>query len=77
MAQVSASIFKIPTESPQPIRGAASRARKAAAAKPKAASLVASRVVGVETRSATRGDGEVFEWPGWTCPSPDSACRRC
>ena len=48
--------MKIPTESPQPARGAVSRARKTAA-KPKAT----GRVVGVETRAATRGDGEVIE----------------
>jgi integrase len=57
MTQAPASIFKIPTKSPQPARGRASRARKAAAAVPKAA----SRVAGVETRAATRGDGDVIE----------------
>src|ERR1700750_2502556 len=57
MTQASAAVFKIPAESPQPVRGAVSRARKAAAAKPKPA----SRVAGVETRAATRGDGEVIE----------------
>jgi hypothetical protein len=57
MTQAAAAVFKIPTESPQPPRGKASRARKAAAAKPKAASWVA----GVETRAATRSDGEVIE----------------
>ena len=60
MTQAPASIFKIPTKSPQPARGPASRARKAAA-KPKAAGLAAGRVVGVDTRAATRGDGEVIE----------------
>jgi hypothetical protein len=54
MAQAPAAIFKIPTESPQPPRG---RARALAAARPKAA----SRVAGIETRVATRGDGEVIE----------------
>jgi hypothetical protein len=57
MTLAPAAVFKIPTESPQPSRGAVSRARKAAAAKPKPA----SRVAGVETRAATRGDGEVIE----------------
>jgi hypothetical protein len=55
MAQEPAAIFKIPTESPQPARGRARRAL--AAAQPKAA----SRVGGIETRAATRGDGEVIE----------------
>jgi hypothetical protein len=57
MTQAPAAVFKIPTESPQPARGKASRARKAAAAQPRAA----SRVAGVETRAATRGDGKVFK----------------
>jgi hypothetical protein len=57
MAHAPASVFKIPTKSPQPARGRASRARKAAAAMPKAA----SRVAGVETRAATRGEGQVIE----------------
>jgi integrase len=57
MTQAPASIFKIPTESPQPSRGRASRALKLAAAQPRAA----SRVAGMETRAATRGDGEVIE----------------
>jgi hypothetical protein len=61
MTQASAAIFKIPTESPQPARGTASRARKAAAAQPKAGRRAAGRVAGVETRAATRGDGEVIE----------------
>ena len=56
MTQAPAAIFKIPTESPQLARGAVSRARRATA-KPKAA----GRVAGVETRAATRGDGEVIE----------------
>jgi integrase len=60
MTQAPASIFKIPTESPQPARGAVSRARKTAA-KPKATSLAAGRVAGIDTRAATRGDGEVIE----------------
>jgi hypothetical protein len=51
MAQAPASIFKIPTESPQPVRGRASRARKAVMAPTRAA----SRVAGIETRAATRG----------------------
>jgi hypothetical protein len=54
MTQAPAAIFKIPTESPQQARGTASRARKAAAAKQKAASLAAGRVAGIETRAATR-----------------------
>lgn len=57
MTQAAAAVFKIPTKSPQAPRAKASRARKAAAAQPKAASWVA----GVETRAATRGDGEVIE----------------
>jgi hypothetical protein len=57
MTQATAAIFKIPTESPQPARGRASRVRKAAVAQPRAA----SRVAGIETRAATRGDGEVIE----------------
>jgi hypothetical protein len=57
MTQAAAAVFKIPTESPQPPRRKASRARKTAAAQPKAVSWVA----GVETRFATRGDGEVIE----------------
>jgi hypothetical protein len=57
MKQSAAAIFKIPTESPQPARGPASRARRVAVSQPKAA----SRVAGVETRAATRGDGEVIE----------------
>jgi integrase len=46
-----------PTESPQLSRGKANRARKAVAAPRKAG----SRVAGIETRAATRGDGEVIE----------------
>jgi hypothetical protein len=61
MTQAPASIFKIPTKSPQPARGKANRARKAAAAQPKAARQAAGRVAGIETRTATRGDGEVIE----------------
>ena len=57
MTQAPAAIFKIPTESPQLARGKANRALKAVAAPPKAG----SRVAGVETRAATRGDGEVIE----------------
>ena len=57
MTQAPASIFKIPAESPQPARSKANRGRKAAAVQPKSV----SRVVGVETRAATRGDGEVIE----------------
>lgn len=56
MARAPAAIFKIPTKSPQPARGRASRGRKAAAAQPK----VPSRVLGIETRAATRGDGYVI-----------------
>ena len=70
MTQAPAAGFKIPTESPQPARGAVSRARKTAAARPKA-SLAAGRVAGVETRAATRGDGEVIELdPGITVYPP-------
>ena len=50
MAQAPAAIFKITTESPQPPRGKASRARKAVTAPPRAA----CRVAGIETRAATR-----------------------
>jgi hypothetical protein len=57
MTQAPASVFKIPTESPQPARGRASRARKSAAAQPRAA----SRVAVVETRAGSRGSGEVIE----------------
>jgi hypothetical protein len=57
MTQAPASIFKIPTESPQPARGRPSRALKLTVALPKAA----SRVAGIETRAAMRGDGEVIE----------------
>jgi hypothetical protein len=57
MTQAAAAIFKIPTESPQPARGRASRARKAAAAQPRATTQAAGR----ETRAATGGDGEVIE----------------
>jgi len=60
MTQAPAAVFKIPTESPQLARGAVSRARRAAA-KPRAAGSAASRVADVETRAATRGDGEVIE----------------
>jgi hypothetical protein len=58
MTQAPAPIFKIPTESPQPARGRASRALKLAVAPPRAA----RRVAGTETRAATRGDGEVIDW---------------
>ena len=61
MMQAPAAIFKIPTESPQLARSRASSDRKAAAANPKSVGLSARRVVGVETRAATRGDGEVIE----------------
>ncbi|HET6190572.1 MAG TPA: tyrosine-type recombinase/integrase [Trebonia sp.] len=61
MTQAPVSIFKILTESPQPARGPVGRARKAAVAKPKATGLAAGRILGVETRAATRGDGEVIE----------------
>jgi integrase len=57
MTQAPASIFKIPTESPQLARCAVSRALKAVAAPRKAG----SRVAGMDTRAATRGDGEVIE----------------
>jgi hypothetical protein len=60
MTQAPAAIFKIPTESPQQSRGAVSRARKAAA-RSKAAGLAVGRVARIETRAATRGDGEVIE----------------
>jgi integrase len=62
MTQAPASVFKIPTESPQLARSAVSRVRKAAAAaRPKVARLAAGRVAGVETRAVTRGGGEVIE----------------
>ena len=61
MTQAPASIFKIPTESPQLARRLASRAHKATAAKPKLTGLAAGRVAGIDTRAATRGDGEVIE----------------
>jgi hypothetical protein len=57
MTQATAAIFKIPTESPQLAGGRISRVRKAAAAQSRAA----SRVAFIETRAATRGDGEVIE----------------
>jgi hypothetical protein len=57
MTQAPAAVFKIPTESPQPAHRKASRARKTAAAQPKAA----GRVAGIETRVAIRGEGEVIE----------------
>jgi len=57
MTQAPAAIFKIPTESPQPARGRASRARRAPAPQPKAP----SRVLRIETRAATRGEGDVIE----------------
>jgi hypothetical protein len=60
MTQAPASIFKIPTESPQQARGAASRARKTMA-KPKAAGLAAGRAAFIEARAATRDDGQVIE----------------
>src|SRR6185312_4803685 len=61
MTPAPAAVFKIPAESPQPFRGPAGRARKAAAAKPKAAGSAASRVAGAGPRAATRGDGEAIE----------------
>jgi len=61
MTQAPAAIFKIPTESPQLVRAKAGRARKAAAVKPKSVRLAAGRVASIETRPATRGDGEVIE----------------
>jgi hypothetical protein len=57
MTQAPASIFKIPTQSPQPSHGAVSRARKGTA-KPKATGLAAGRVAGIETRAATRATGK-------------------
>jgi hypothetical protein len=57
MARAPAAIFKIPTESPQPALDRASRARNAVTSPPRAA----SRVAGIETRAATRGDAEVIE----------------
>jgi len=60
MTQAPASVFKIPTESPQLARGSVGRARRPAA-KPRSARLAAGRVAGVETRAANRGDGEVIE----------------
>ena len=61
MTQTPASVFKIPTESPQPARGPVGRARKGTA-RPKATGLAAGRVVGAGTRAAIRGDGEVIEF---------------
>ena len=58
MTQPPVAVFKIPTESPQQAHGKASRARKAAAAQPKAATRTAGRVASSETRAATRGDGQ-------------------
>src|SRR6185437_4198335 len=58
MPQAAAAVFKIPTVSPQLPRA---RARKAAAARRKTPSLNVIPVTGVETRPATRGDGEVLE----------------
>jgi hypothetical protein len=60
MARATGAIFKIPTESPQPVCGAVSRVRKTAAVQPKA-SLVVGRVAGIEMRAATRGDGAVIQ----------------
>jgi integrase len=57
MTQAAAAIFKIPTKSPQRARSV----RFAPAAKPQAARLAPGRVAGVETRTATRGGGEVIE----------------
>jgi hypothetical protein len=60
MTQAPASVFKIPTKSPQNPHNrpeAALAERKAATAQPRAA----SRVAGIETRAATRGDGDVME----------------
>jgi hypothetical protein len=71
MPQAPAAIFKIPTESPQLVRAKASRARKAAAVKPKPVGLAAGRVTSIETRAATRGGGEVIELePGITVYLP-------
>jgi hypothetical protein len=61
MTQATASVFKIPTESPQLARGRAGRARKAAAAPLAAVGQAAGRVAVSETRAASRGDGEVIE----------------
>jgi integrase len=61
MTQAPAAIFKIPTKSPQPARGRASRARKTAAAQLQAAGRTTVRVTVSETRAATRGGGEVIE----------------
>jgi hypothetical protein len=61
MTQAPAAIVKIPAESPQRARGIASRARKAVETKPKATSLAAGQVAGIETRAATQGVREVIE----------------
>ncbi|MBO0803225.1 MAG: site-specific integrase [Nocardiopsaceae bacterium] len=66
MTQAPAAIFKIPTESPQPVRGARGARGKSSRAPavsrpPKAARAASGRVTGVETRAATRGDGDVIE----------------
>ena len=58
MTQASAAAFKIPTDSPQLPRA---RASKAAPARPRATGLNMIPVTGVETRPATRGDGDVIE----------------
>jgi len=69
MTQASAAIVKIPTESPQPARGKTSRARKTAAAQPRAA----SRVAGIETRAATGATGKSSSW---TSGSPSTRPGR-
>jgi hypothetical protein len=67
MTQAAATVFKIPTQSPQPARARPGRARKA----PAAQSRAASRVARAEIRAATRGDGEVIELdPGITVYPP-------
>jgi hypothetical protein len=54
MTQAPVAVFKIPTESPQQARGKAGRARKAAAAHPKAATGAGRQV----PRGARRAYGQ-------------------
>ena len=57
MTQAPAAVFKIPTESPQPVRKAARLARRAKAARPAPGRVLANGT----GRAATRGGGEVVE----------------
>src|SRR5262249_5076413 len=58
MTQAPAAVFKIPTESPQPVRRTAGRAPQAVATRQP---IGRGRVAGVETRAAAGGDREVIE----------------